>query len=311
MADSCVELGEERSASEDADGGRTYTRVFMAIMDSANSNGYHVLRVSGMPGLLTQHPNDAGAVVVKRSPRQTSESQNHWKVTIDYGTRLNRAPMDITSSGGGGGSGGAPSEMANEDPLQRPPEFDFDIVRYEEAMEADMDGNRYVNTAGQPFEPPHVEERAHLALTITKNMASFNPQMMARHIYCVNVEPYLGYQQDEVLLDMIRAKVAWEKTAYWVVTARFVFNPIEVIRPAAPGVLEISRGGWYARKWNVGYEHLVNGELRKMVINGGSNPTRPQMLSATGTWSPTTTNPNIYLRFRPKARKSFSALGLF
>lgn len=78
-------------------------------------------------------------------------------------------------------------------PLLRPATFDWSNRREEFFFPVDTRGNHYVTPAGVPLENPPATPIHLLVLTITKNVASYNPVVMNGYADAVNLTTFLGF----------------------------------------------------------------------------------------------------------------------
>lgn len=312
----------ERQTTQESDGTRTHVRVFIMESDSDTDDGATALLSGLLPPMFSQHPNDGGALLLKRTPRGLDESPRVYRVTLDYSSKVPQFPSGITSSGGEGTGGSGPEEMANENPLLRTPDIFFDSETIQEVLEFDHDGKRYATSAHEPFDPPKVQERELMALNITRNLPSFNPAIIGTYSGAVNEVDFLGYATDEVLLRKLTARPKWEHGYfYWEVYARFVFNPklptpitVQVIADEQGGEQPLYRGTWHDLVLDAGYRKLVAGVQQEIMLPpNGQRPSRPVHLNGTGVLlSDVTQEVNaVYLKRRPRHRRDFNNLQLF
>lgn len=294
-----------RFSEQEADGNRRHTRSFHVAVDDATDNGATILTSGQCPPRYSLHPDDAGALLLGRRVNE-GDSPFQWILTCEYNTKITQAQAQ--TAGGIPTGDGAPQEV-DENPLNRSPEIEYSVVRYQWALERDVADEPIRNKAREKFNPPPVQDRAHLALSIQRNIQQFNPNLIASHVYAVNQGNFLGFAQDEVLLDDLKVKPRWEGGHFfWDVSARFVFYPINSITvPNQPPI--VIGGGWLYRPLNAGFMELNGGAQRRIVLPGGGFPSEPVLLTNAGAKAANNADP-IYLEFRIHDRKNFADLGI-
>lgn len=293
----------ERDSSRDAEGHRTHVRSWVVYTDDANDSSLDVLDQAPIPSLYSGFPDDPWALVIRRTARQSEESQTIWIVTLDYSTRLPHASADITAEGGSGGSSGSPSDGAADDPSNRKPEFEYSVVKYQEALERDQTGARIVNAAGEPFDPPLTVERALLCLEVSRDtIVPITPQNLSTYVGTINNAPFLGYQAEEVLVDDMRASTRWDRGWQWKLRARFVFNQKFVVNGT------VISGGWNKKLVNMGTMQKDSvGKVRRIILPDGQPAHKPVLLNADGTYTAGLTTAN-YLTFQTLIKQDFTFL---
>lgn len=218
MAVSSVnEIWDGRSASDNASLERNYTRVFRVICDDANDD--RTVISPFVPQPRASHPNDAGAIVSDRSFEQ-QEDRLIWLVTVNYSSR-----QELPAQQGGGGGGAE----ASENPLARVPEWAFSTETYQVALEYDFHSTPRLiaNSAGDPFDPPVVVNRARLVVTHKKNVAFYDPDRYANRLHHINVGLFGNYFQPYTLLYVDHGGQSRMENGiwYWEITNKFHYNP--------------------------------------------------------------------------------------
>jgi hypothetical protein len=174
---SANEIWEGRGGSDDAQGGRTDTRTFLVITDSAYETSTTIKAAGVIPERRSTHPEDAGMWVVDRSFQQESADPRVWRVTVSYAS-VTGLRGSIGSSGGSGGGG---ANELQENPLLRRAEFSFSTDKFQEELTEDFATPAVPirNSAHEPFFPPLSRPRGRLVMTYTKNFspAEFNTRL--------------------------------------------------------------------------------------------------------------------------------------
>lgn len=314
-----------RPSDHGIDAQRNHTRQFLVLVDDEEDNGATILADAQTPQILSNHGDD-NALLVRRSIRPHADSPGElWVLTCTYSTDLGRAVANATS-----GEGGEQSGNQDENPHLRPPELEFETVRYQTVVETDWDGFRVRNMAGDAFDPPITEDEGYLSLTVERNVAQFLPANLAPYAYAMNSVPYLGFNAEEVFCDMLSAKPHFERIFYWRLKARFLFSPLVEI-PSGDGTAtmttimpngmllsnSVRQGGWRRRILNAGFMEKISGGSRRRITRNGQPVSKPWPLKENGLaftdaqLSDPAENPPVYIEFRSKKSADFNALGLF
>lgn len=305
----CQEL-DERDTTHNEDGSRTHTRKFRVKLDSPSSSGVAALQASGLPPHYSLHPEDAGALLIRRRPHYVADSYDMWDVDLEYNTKLSVAIAKITPEGGLTGEHSSPSEMANDNPFQQPPEIEFDGTPYQEVLVHDHVGKVVETSAGEKYDPPLMWERDLLTLHLTRNLPFFNPSLISTLKGCANSVPFLGFQRGEVLLQKLKSKVKyWNSHPYWEVAASFVFNPFEEVAAGPPKKYV---GGWVVRLLDAGvYEGDDSQSLgmRRIVDERGQLASKPILLDGGGQVLAQGGTP-VYNEFQKWPFKELQAIGI-
>lgn len=319
----CQEETDKRRTVEHDDGNRDHVRSYFMESDDANDDAAAALLSGLLPAKFSQHPNDGGALLLIRTVEPVNGSHWHFRATLDYSTKLGRVATGLTSSGEV--PGGTAAEMADTNPLNRPPDVFWDSETIQEVQEYDMDGRRYETSAGEPFDTPCIVERDLLALNLTKNVATWNPVLIATYTGATNESNFLGYEPGEVLIRKLHARFREEHGYFfWEVFGRFIFNPKlpcnsqAIIEGTSTSPSEpLYRGTWEKLILDAGYMELNGAGTKQQRIRDefGQLPSRPVLLNGNGGQLTLTGGPDavtaVYRRRRPRHRRNFDQLGLF
>jgi len=285
------------------DGTRTYRVTLEAITDS-EMTGPDVVGAPGMPIKFGTHADDPIARCISVEAEQDPDDANYWILTYDYSTRVEQFAQAAGDESGGLGGGGETSPEHNDtDPLDRRPKIKLRTKLFKKTIFSSLDGVLIANYAGDPYEGTVIEV-PRLVIDITRNLADFDPTLIADTVGAVNVGEWFGYAIRQVKCEELTADTEWDQGVfYWRVHGVFVVaNEADLVHSETPGTY------WYEWKLNAGYNQLVSGVLRPILIQG-QRPSRPQLLTATGAQAAVGATP-IYLGFRVLPDASFAALGL-
>ena len=290
------------------DGTRTYQVALEVITDSETS-GPDVLAAPGMPVKYGTHADDPQAYCVSVECEQNEDDHNYWVLTYGYSTRVGQFAQAGFSAGGGltgsgTGESGAPPEFDDDNPLAQPPVIKLRTKLFKKTVFRDLDELLIDNQAGDLYEGTVIEV-PRLVIDITRNLASFDPELIAETVGSVNVGAFWGYEARQVKCEELTADVEWKNNAtFWRVHGVFaVANAGDLIHSSEAGVY------WYEWKVNAGYNYLSGTTLIPILLRG-QRPARPQLLTATGGLAAIGATP-IFLGFRVCPDASFGALGLF
>lgn len=211
---SCTELFEGRKGSFNIDHGqREYTRVFMVVTDVTGVEATTITNavdpVTGVfvPALASAYPHDAGALLKKKELANASELYTEWIVTCNYDSKF-------------------PSpEFQNQDPLSRPPKWNFGVAKYQKALVVDQLGHPFVNSACMPFDPPYEHEESRPTIEITVAKASFSYPYITTIANALNNSTWNGFSPWVVRCDSVVATQQWENAiTFWELKYNLTIN---------------------------------------------------------------------------------------
>ncbi len=104
-----------------------------------------------------------------------------------------------------------------DNPLNVPPDIQFSTVVSEEETQSDIDGQPLVNSAGDPFTGITMEI-TDMAISISKNVATFNPTQMIYYNGAVNSDSFLGFSAGQLKLQNFTATPIVGNIPYWKLT---------------------------------------------------------------------------------------------
>jgi hypothetical protein len=230
----------------------TYSRVWLVTIDDANQS---LNEITNGPGIafLDPHPEDQNARVMEvRAQQEGGDSPFHYRVTFVY--------KGVTD--------------ADEDPLQRPPQFSFSgslasapcFWHYPNAN--DNSTKRVIlNSAGDPIGGLDRDE-AEFTVTISSNEPSpFAYAKAQNYVGAINSDTYSGGAPKTWKCMSISANRKIEQKQ----VQQYLYYEVNA-------VLAYRGTGWDLQTWDVGFNQLVNGQRRKIMA--GSEPvSEPAALS--------------------------------
>lgn len=168
-----AELHSARKSSHSADDNGpivTYERAFRVVTDDKTDRESVIFAHGSCPALGAAHPDNSGALCLRREPRQQSDSPLHWIVTCSYSTRYGNVETD-------------------DDPTVWAAEVDYDDQELQVPLITDVDtGKAIVNTAGDPPNPPLMTRRSATVINILKRVTSV-PAYLFDYRFTRNASP--------------------------------------------------------------------------------------------------------------------------
>jgi hypothetical protein len=176
------EITEARTGEETVEG-RIYTRLFQVITDNPATREKDIFDNANIPNPLEEHPDDSTVVCERIVPTQDGgeAARKVWKVVCSYRTRQAIPP-----------GAGSTYTLA----VDLPPDISYTWAQYQRVVEnayqdGDTQGNPtqpIQNSAGDPFDPPLVQEFSNLVININRNekAGDFDPNVMADYEETIN-----------------------------------------------------------------------------------------------------------------------------
>lgn len=191
----------------------------------------------------------------------------------------------------------------NDNPLNVPPEISFSTVVTEEETEMDMLGNPLVNSAGSPFTGVTMEI-TDMAISINKNVATFNPTEMIYYNGAINSDNFLGFAAGQLKLQNFTATPVLGEINYWKLTLSIMARtPTPNVPSDKVWFRRIQNKGRYVLNDNNDQVPATMGENIKIASNVMVN------LDSAGKRLPDNAPPQ-FLFFQMNPIASFNALGI-
>jgi hypothetical protein len=252
---------------------------------------------------------DTGSYVQSINMARDGDDGKQWTVTVNYG------PFDLNHDAGS-------SEVSNGslNPAEMAPQVEWGTAKYEVSFPLDINGNPYLNTAGDPLENPPKQEESRLTLDFVRNELTYNPAYANSYADTINTDSFLGYQQYQVKCKSITGKRIYSADYgfYWEVHYAFEFRNKTFPNFNAQGNTQTF--GFQELVLNAGLRQLdlsQNPPALKQILINGSPITSPVALAQNGTilnntWYQTTgENPTpYYLTFTNFPQSTFANLNI-
>lgn len=270
-------------------GGPAYTRVFDIYCDSVNDG----------PKTIFDHPTIPkigdfylfGSEVDPNIPLE-SVSANRAEI-INDGSRLLyrwevRCEYRISQNSG------QPPNIP-ENPLLRPVEISGGGISTSRFTNEDVDGKVIKNSAKEPFTDPFEIPHTEFEIEFTRNEASSPANNSLFYQNKVNATPIWGGAAKTWLCTGVPFSIVYEGIyVYYRVQYRFRYNPKKhVLKPV-----------------DNGFNELVGGVLKPILLTDGTRPTEPFKLNGSGAKLGDNSNPVFLSDVEIYETASFQGLGL-
>ena len=256
-------------------GVRTYTRAFRFETDSQTDDAWEVGSHPDSPR-IGQAFRDAWCISV--TPACTDPWKG-WTVTAEYSSAI---------------------EM-NEDPTQDAMQIRVYTEQFQKPAVFDKDGNKIVNSAGDPFDPPLMMDDSRRVISLVRNVAAY-PSWVLTYQDAVNSDTFtvrgITYAVGVGKVQSVSISDAQVRNGY-------PFYTLEVL-------IHLQKNGWILQPLDVGFRELdYAGTSLINILNPGDNerPSAPVPLDGAGRAldNPSTTN-NVLLSFPVYNTQPFSVL---
>ena len=268
-----------------------YTRVFRVLMTSTYDGPNLACSAPGINIGDAYEPNgnefefDTHAYCNGITATQVGGDGIGWDVVVEYG------PYSSLWAGGG----------PKQNPLLQPIDVSWSQRSQEIVADQDINGNPIVNTAGDAFDPPLMEDDPRFVLTVIRNEPTFNQAMQIQYRNAINSDPFAGYDPLMVRVleftpeNLFHQDVGW----YYKVTYSFECKPA--------GSSSLGDNGYRRRVLNQGMRALSVVSGKRFVPNFKGVPiTEPVLLNDAGNTLDVGAAP-VFLEFQTKPELSFAA----
>jgi hypothetical protein len=262
---------------------RHYNRVFRSVCDNPYDDA--VVATSGIPIMYgSPYPNDYGAWCNKVSCRNDDKARTVWLCTYEYSSE----------------------RSIDENPLNDPPEIEWDTVVHEKGVSKDRDGKAILNSAGDYFSTPIKCDDSRWAVTVKRNLP-WVPQWILDYRDSINGDSFVV---DGVSVSKGQAKMSSIKIGNWQKRNNTAFRVVSLTLHIVDG------DGWDAQIQDMGlkaYFDSDNGTIKIDCFDKVGNHSRtPQPLDGSGYQIPEPITPDKVQFITAKIYKQmpFSSLPL-
>lgn len=256
-------------------GVRTYTRAFKFRADSQADDAWEVGSHPDSPR-IGQAFRDAWCISV--TPACTDPWQG-WTVTAEYSSE----------------------REVNEDPTQDAMQIRVYTEQFQKPAVFDKDGNKIVNSAGDPFDPPNMMDDSRRVISLVRNVAAY-PAWVLTYQDSVNSDTFtvrgITYAAGVGKVQSVSISDGQVRNGY-------PFYTLEVL-------IHLQKNGWILQPLDVGFRELdYAGTSLINILNSGDSerPSAPVPLDGAGRAlaDPSTTN-NVLLSFPVYETAPFAVL---
>jgi len=283
------ETNSSEIESEMADNGYTsasVTRNFTILLNDGTTSNALTVKVGassvGLPREGDRHPSNVNFICNQVSISKTGPCL--YEAACSYDSPVFEKGDD------------------DNNPLNIPADITFSTVVSEEETQMDIFGNALENTAGDPFTGVTMEI-TDMAISIAKNVATFNPTEMQYYNGALNSDAFLGYQAGQIKLQNYTATPVIGEINYWKLNLSLLARtPTSLVPPDKV---------WFKRIQNKG-RYTGTGSDRKPATIGENQMIQSNIevnLDASGNRLPDGAPP-LFLFFQMNLTASFNALGI-
>jgi hypothetical protein len=251
-----------RGSSDGAD--IRVTRTWRIVVNSPNDN-YLTIAAALVPGTLPQyltpHPDNIYLTARSLSITQDSGTWEQWIAEVEYSS----APLNKQDR----------EKFDQPNPTLRLPKIRWTSVRYDEVGTKDRDGDPYLNSAEDEYDPQdRVRDASRWNAHVTANLA-----IVPAWFLLVNDT----LNQADILVDGIvvvaeKAKISGAEISEVLEENGFEYRQISY-------TLEFRKEGWTRSLLDAGFHYLDDGEKRVIEIQG-ERPAKEQLLDGSGSLLP-------------------------
>lgn len=246
---------ERRSSSSDKKT-RSATRRWTVLTDSVDTGEVEVKQWHEVPRVGQTHPDDPWMLV--SNVKANAIGPTYWEVLVSY------------KSPSGGGS-------LSQNPLDQPPDLDWESANTSEAIDVDANGKPIVNVNFESPEHPIEKDHADPVLVIKRNQASYTAQTAVTYSNSINSGNFYGEPPGRArMLPVTASQERFEDFVYWIVVYRIQFRKETSGLSAAQA--------WHKRVLNEGYTEVrfADGEIVQARDVDGQFVTSPILIDALG-----------------------------
>lgn len=272
------ELFESRQGAWTTNEGRKYTRVFRVLTNNQYDGPNVAIQAAGInrgdqylpQGSDLGLEQDTNAYCNTLSAVQEEGDSLGWIVTAEYG------PYSTLWAGGG----------PAQNPLLQPIDVSWSERDQEVVADMDVDGKAIVNTAGDPYDPPIMDDDPRQVITIVRNEAMLNLPLLQLYRKAVNSDVFAGYNPLMVRVVSILPKSVFHQDIGWYYQVTYEFEALP------PWSQYAGLYGWRRTVLNQGLRSInsTTGNLQHVTING-IPVTEPVLLDKNGYYKQN--NPNV------------------
>jgi len=191
------------NGSRNQTGERKYREIWI-VRTSSRANAETVRDSALLPAMGASYESGDDAILIEKDAEEIEA--NVWEVECRYSSRH--------------------GPDAKDDPTDEQPRIACSSAKYQKAAVKDLEGKAFLNSAGDPFDPPPMFEETHFVLTHVRNEVSYSAVQAFAYINSINNAAWLGAGKGEVKMERYAGvKKYANDDIYWEVTREFHWNP--------------------------------------------------------------------------------------
>lgn len=154
-----------------------HRRYFEVRTDDPEDSGVIAGAEADLPRNGDPHPDDPDRIMVRITADNDANDPTLWLVVCEYDSDLpaeqarEAGSFDPATGASVPGGDGGDHNVRADNPLDRPTRWAVEFEQAQEIVKKDIDGNAIVNSAGLPYDPPPMADRAFMVITAVKNYA--------------------------------------------------------------------------------------------------------------------------------------------
>ncbi|MGD0781266.1 MAG: hypothetical protein ABSA30_00240 [Candidatus Aminicenantales bacterium] len=276
-------------------GERTYRRTVTLKSDTPNETKLTILLCGLLPVFgWSPYPEDLLAICRNVQLTQNKDAPYFWTADCEWSTLQNGNPLD-----------------QQKRPDQRRPDWGYSFEPIQKFFPADLDGKKYIDTAGTPFDPAPARAIFVQAYTIRRYEAVANRDGDADYMNAYNSDAWQGAKPGEALIRNIAVQEVFEQNAWW---HHCTYTVLKSPRIQIAGSVV---GGGNPQIGAFDYEYILNAGPKFLDANGKPAPIQDQgvpsmradRLDANGHRLAANAD-NVYLKFKNATPVDFGPLKL-
>jgi hypothetical protein len=252
----CVEIGRGKRRGRLTDTfQREYSRFWRARTNTYSDDAYLVITDAINKGLLpdiaSEHPNDTEVLLKEFNITEQQDTDTQcWIIEGRYSTNT------------------ADPSLQNIDPINEPAVINFDTERVAQAWTTDLDDKAFVNSTGDPYDPPEMVEDGILVAQYQDNIALGVGSQINDYLYSANETTFMGQNPKTVLISRFTLRRLFRNNIlYYQRNVEFKVDPAT---------------DWTIRELvDQGYR-VVSNNVPIGAGTGGSMPSKPVLLNGHG-----------------------------
>ena len=277
-------------------GERTYKRSFTVRSDTPNESKRAILFCGALPIFgLSPYPEDLQAVCNSIEPVQDPNGPYHWHVACQWSTLQEGNPAD-----------------KQKPPDQRRPVWGYTFQPLQKYWPCDLNGLKYCDSAGTPFDPPPSRPIYVQVYTIQRYEAVGDRDDDATYLNATNENGWQGAAPGEALIQNISVQEVFEQADYW---HNCTYTVLKSPRITVPGTIAGGGGNPFVGAFD--YECILDAGPKVLDANNQPQPIqqdglldgRGARLDGTGHLLAAASQ-NVYLKFANARPVDFGPLSL-